>query len=46
VPDPQSTRAKLARAWVSVKVEWHQMCASPSVYNNDADIDRLLNALG
>jgi selenocysteine lyase/cysteine desulfurase len=46
VPDPHSTRAKLARSRVSVKVEWHQMRVSSSVYNNDADIDRLLNALG
>jgi len=46
VPDSQSTRAKLARARVSLKVEWHQMRVSPAVYNNDADIDRLLNALG
>ena len=46
VRDPESTRAKLARARVAVKVEWHQMRVSPSVYNNDADIDRLLNALG
>ncbi len=46
VPDPEHTRQKLARARVAVKVEWHQMRVSPSVYNNDADIDRLLNALG
>jgi selenocysteine lyase/cysteine desulfurase len=45
VPNPQATRAKLARAGVTVKVEWHQMRVSPSVYNDDADIDRLLNAL-
>ena len=37
VPDPESTRAKLARARVAVKVEWHQMRVSPSVYNNDAE---------
>jgi selenocysteine lyase/cysteine desulfurase len=45
VQDPGTTRKKLARARVAVKVEWHQMRVSPSVYNNDADIDRLLNAL-
>jgi selenocysteine lyase/cysteine desulfurase len=45
VRHPESTRAKLARAKVAVKVEWHQMRVSPSVYNNDSDIDRLLNAL-
>jgi selenocysteine lyase/cysteine desulfurase len=46
VKDPETTRAKLARARVAVKVEWRQMRVSPSVYNNAADIDKLLNALG
>jgi selenocysteine lyase/cysteine desulfurase len=46
VREPEGTRAKLARARVAVKVEWRQMRVSPSVYNTDADIDRLLNALG
>jgi selenocysteine lyase/cysteine desulfurase len=46
VQDPGKTRARLARARVAVKVEWRQMRVSPSVYNNAADIDRLLNALG
>src|SRR5581483_8853642 len=32
VPNPEATRAKLARARVAVKVEWHQMRVSPSVY--------------
>jgi selenocysteine lyase/cysteine desulfurase len=45
VRDPQGVRAKLTRARVAVKVEWHQMRVSPSVYNNEADIDQLLNAL-
>jgi selenocysteine lyase/cysteine desulfurase len=45
VRDPESVRAKLARAGVAVKVEWHQMRISPSVYNNEQDIDQLLNAL-
>jgi selenocysteine lyase/cysteine desulfurase len=45
VKDPETTRKKLARAHVAVKVEWRQMRVSPSVYNNAADIDRLLNAL-
>jgi selenocysteine lyase/cysteine desulfurase len=46
VRDAEGTRAKLARARVAVKVEWRQMRVSPSVYNTNADIDRLLNALG
>ena len=45
VRDPAATKAKLARARVAVKVEWHQMRVSPSVYNTDADIERLLSAL-
>ncbi len=47
--NPDATRAKLKKANVTVKVgegkSWHQMRVSPSVYNNDEDIDRLLNAL-
>jgi selenocysteine lyase/cysteine desulfurase len=45
VENPAATRAKLAKARVNAKVEWHQMRVSPSVYNNEADVDRLLNAL-
>lgn len=45
VQDPEKVRQKLKRAGVTVKVEWHHMRVSPSVYNNDADVDRLLNAL-
>ena len=43
--DPAAARAKLAKARVAVNVEWCQLRVSPSVYHNDADIDRLLNAL-
>jgi len=46
VENPAAARAKLAKARVAAKVEWHQMRVSPSVYNNESDIDRLLNALG
>jgi len=45
VRDPENVRARLAQARVAVKVEWHQMRVSPSVYNNQQDIERLLNAL-
>jgi len=45
VENPAATRAKLAKAGVNAKVEWHQMRISVSVYNNDQDVDRLLNAL-
>ena len=47
--DPDLTRSKVKRANVTVKVgegkSWHQMRISPSMYNNQEDIDRLLNAL-
>ena len=52
VKDPMGTRAKLKKANVNAKVgegeahPWHQMRVSPSVYNTQEDIDRLLNALG
>jgi selenocysteine lyase/cysteine desulfurase len=42
---PAAVRERLAKARVAVKVEWRQMRVSVSVYNNDADLDRLLNAL-
>jgi selenocysteine lyase/cysteine desulfurase len=45
VKDPEALRAKLARARVEVKVEQHYMRVSPSVYNDQGDVDRLLNAL-
>ena len=46
VKDPPATQARLAKARVNAKVEWHQMRVSVSVYNNEQDVDRLLNALG
>jgi selenocysteine lyase/cysteine desulfurase len=45
VANPDALRAKLAKANVDVKVEWNQMRVSVSVYHNDADIDRFLNAV-
>jgi selenocysteine lyase/cysteine desulfurase len=44
--DPEATKARLARAGVAVKVDQHYMRVSPSVYNDQADVDRLLEALG
>lgn len=44
-PKPDDLLRKLKRANVDVKVKWHQTRVSPSVYNNDEDIDALLNAL-
>ena len=45
VKDPEAVRAKLARARVEVKIEQHYMRVSPSLYNDQGDVDRLLNAL-
>jgi len=45
VKDPEGVTAKLLRARVEVKLEQHYMRVSPSCYNDQADVDRLLNAL-
>ncbi len=45
VKDPEGVTAKLRRARVEVKLEQHYMRVSPSCYNDQADVDRLLNAL-
>ncbi|MCX6589987.1 MAG: aminotransferase class V-fold PLP-dependent enzyme [Acidobacteria bacterium] len=43
--DPASIQAKLNRAKVDVTISDHRMRVSPSVYNDQADVDRLLEAL-
>ena len=45
VKDPQALSARLEKAKVDVKIDQHLLRVSPSVYNNQADIDKLLNAL-
>ena len=45
VDNPEETRAKLKKANVVAKVKWRQMRISPSVFNTDEDIERLLDAL-
>ena len=45
VKDPEAVRVKLSRARVEVKVEQHYIRVSPSVYNDQGDVERLLNAL-
>ena len=45
VEDEERPRAKLAKANVAAKVKWNQMRVSPSVFNRQEDIDRLLEAL-
>ena len=37
--------ARLEKANVDVKIDQHLLRLSPSVYNNQTDIDKLLNAL-
>jgi selenocysteine lyase/cysteine desulfurase len=36
---------RLEKANIDVKIEQHLLRVSPSVYNNQTDIDKLLNAL-
>ncbi len=45
VEDEERPRAKLAKASVAAKVKWNQMRVSPSIFNRQEDIDRLLEAL-
>jgi selenocysteine lyase/cysteine desulfurase len=45
VKDPAGTAARLQKANVSVRLGDHLIRISPSVYNDQADIDKLLNAL-
>ena len=45
VKDPRAVSARLEKAKVDVKIDQHLLRVSPSVYNNQTDIDKLLNAL-
>jgi len=45
VKDEQATTAKLAAGKADVTIRHHTMRISPSIYNSDADVDQLLNAL-
>ena len=45
VKDPEAVVARLRQARIEVKVEQHYMRISPSIYNDQQDVDRLLNAL-
>jgi selenocysteine lyase/cysteine desulfurase len=42
---PETTAAKLTAARVVAKITGHVLRASPSIYNDDSDIDRMLTAL-
>jgi selenocysteine lyase/cysteine desulfurase len=43
--DPAAVEAKLKKANVDVTIAGHRMRVSPSIYNDQQDIDRLLQAL-
>jgi selenocysteine lyase/cysteine desulfurase len=43
--NPEATIAKLKKGNVTAKVTGHQLRISPSVFNDQQDIDKLLNAL-
>jgi len=45
VSDPKSISARLEKANVDVKIDQHLMRISPSVFNDQTDIDKLLHAL-
>ena len=45
VKNPEVTMAKLKKANVTAKVVEHQLRISPSIFNDQHDIDKLLNAL-
>jgi selenocysteine lyase/cysteine desulfurase len=45
VKNPEATIAKLKKANVTAKVVHHQLRISPSVFSDQHDIDKLLNAL-
>jgi selenocysteine lyase/cysteine desulfurase len=45
VKDRETTAQRLARAKVDVSLGAHRMRISPSIYNNDQDVDALLAAL-
>jgi selenocysteine lyase/cysteine desulfurase len=45
VRDPEATTARLRAARVEVKLAQHYLRVSPSIYNDQADVDALLNAL-
>jgi selenocysteine lyase/cysteine desulfurase len=45
VKDPEATKERLKQANVDVKTDQHYMRVSPSIYNDQGDVDRLLDAL-
>jgi selenocysteine lyase/cysteine desulfurase len=45
IKEPESVIARVKKANINIKVERHLMRISPSIYNDQEDIDKLLNAL-
>jgi selenocysteine lyase/cysteine desulfurase len=45
VKNPEATIAKLKKGNVTAKVTGHQLRISPSIFNDQPDVDKLLNAL-
>jgi selenocysteine lyase/cysteine desulfurase len=45
VKEPETIAARLERANIEVKIDQHLMRVSPSVYNDQSDIEKLLDAL-
>jgi selenocysteine lyase/cysteine desulfurase len=45
VKDPSALATRLEKANIDVKIDQHLLRLSPSVYNNQTDIDKLLNTL-
>jgi selenocysteine lyase/cysteine desulfurase len=45
VKDPRALSARLEKANIDVKIDQHLLRVSPSIYNDQTDIDKLLNAL-
>jgi selenocysteine lyase/cysteine desulfurase len=45
VKDPETIVSRLNKANVKVKVDQHYMRISPSIYNDETDVDKLLSAL-
>jgi selenocysteine lyase/cysteine desulfurase len=45
VKEPHALSARLEKANIDVRIDQHLLRVSPSVYNNQTDIDKLLDAL-
>jgi selenocysteine lyase/cysteine desulfurase len=46
VKEPKAVAARLEQAGIDAKIDQHLLRISPSIYNDQTDIDKLLDALG